>query len=103
MAVNRRLSFQTKLEAVLGSSFVYYQPPPNIQMKFRCIVYETDNIDVQYADNSPYSIHDRYQVTFIRHGADTNVTRQLLALPHSSFRRQHVTSDLHHDVFVIHH
>lgn len=80
---------------------VYFQPPPDKQMEYPCIVYELEDIQVRSADNGPYSLFDRYQVTFIRHEPDSPVTRQLIGLQHSAFSRRFTTSGLIHDVFVI--
>ena len=82
---------------------VYFQPPENTQLKYPCIVYELEGIQTRKADNGPYSIHDRYQITFIRHEPDSPVIRELLGLPFSSFSRHFATSGLNHDVFVIYH
>lgn len=80
---------------------VYYQPPENHKLEYPCLVYELEDILKRSADNGPYSMFDRYQVTFIRHEADSPVIRQLMGLPHSSFSRHFATSGLNHDVFVI--
>lgn len=83
---------------------VYFQPPPNVDLKYPCIVYEREDIQVRSADNGPYTMFDSYQVTFIRQSdPDSPVLRLLMGLPHSSFSRHFATSGLNHDVFVIHH
>lgn len=81
----------------------YYQPSGNVTMEYPALVYELEDIYIQSADNGPYSMHDRYQVTFIRHEPDSPVIRQLLCFPLSSFSRHFATSGLNHDVFVIYH
>jgi hypothetical protein len=100
---SKRIAFNAILVEILGSNNVYYQPPENRQMDYPCIVYEQDDDHVQHADNGPYKMHDRYQVTFIRHEPDSPVKRKLMGLPFSSFSRHFATSGLNHDVFVIHH
>lgn len=102
-AADRRIEFNAILVDILGSPNVYYQPPDDARMLYPCIVYETEEIHVLSADNGPYSMHDRYQVTFIRHEPDSPVKRKLMGLPNSSFSRHFATSGLNHDVFVIHH
>lgn len=82
---------------------VYYQPPEDLKLKYPCIVYELEDIHKRSADNGPYTMIDRYQVTFIRHEAESPVIRQLMGLQHSSFSRHFATSGLNHDVFVIYH
>lgn len=80
---------------------VYFQPPSNKTLEYPCLVYELDDILKRSADNGPYSMFDRYQVTFIRHDPDSPIIQMLMGLPHSSFSRHFATSGLNHDVFVI--
>lgn len=49
-----RLALQRTLESILGSSNVYYQEPPNTGMKYPCMVYEFNSINIDYADNKSY-------------------------------------------------
>lgn len=100
---SRRIAFNALLVEILGLPNVYYQPPSDDRMQYPCIVYEQDDIHTQHADNGPYKMHDRYQVTFIRHEPDSPVKHKLMALPFSSFSRHFATDGLNHDVFVIHH
>jgi hypothetical protein len=100
---SRRIAFNAVLVSILGTNNVYYQPPDDSRMLYPCIVYELEEIHNQHADNGPYKMHDRYQVTFIRHEPDSPVLRKLMGLPLSSFSRHFATSGLNHDVFVIHH
>lgn len=100
-AQNRRLKFHETLVGILGSRNVYFQPPPNLAMKYPCIVYERDNTNVQHADNGVYSWRQRYQVTYIDQNPDGPGIDALNMLPLSSFNRHFATSGLNHDVFVI--
>ena len=102
---SRRLEFDTKLRAVMApvNGKTYFQPPEDLVMEYPCLVYELDDVYVRSADNGPYSMNDRYQVTFLRYEPDSPVIRQLLCFPLSSFSRHFATSGLNHDVFVIYH
>jgi len=105
---SRRGDLSTLLRTIMSptdpaAANVYFQPPPDKQLEYPCLVYELEDIQVRSADNGPYSIMDRYQVTFIRHEPDSPVIRELLGLPFSSFSRHFATSGLNHDVFVIYH
>lgn len=82
---------------------VYYQPPENFKMKYPCIVYELEDVNIKFADNGAYSLFDRYQVTLLRHDPDSPIIRKILGLPFSSFSRHYATSGINHDVFVIYH
>ncbi len=103
MGQSRRLEFDAILRETLGTSDVYYQPPPNKVMVYPCIVYERDNASVQYADNLPYANSQRYKVTLIDKDPDSDTIDKLTALPMSQFNRHFATSGLNHDVFVIYH
>lgn len=102
---SRRPSLSEKLHEIMDpiDGMVYFQPPEDLKLIFPYIVYELEDIQKRSADNGPYSLFDRYQVTFVRHDPDSPVIRQLMGLPHSSFSRHFATSGLNHDVFVIYH
>ena len=102
---SRRLSMSQILHNLADPEGVevYYQPPEDLVMTYPCIVYSLDEIHKRSADNGPYSLFDRYQVTFIRHDPDSPILRKLIGLPYSSFSRHFATSGLNHDVFVIYH
>lgn len=97
----RRLDFQAVLESILGTNKVYFQPPPNTDMVYPCIVYERDNADEKRADNIMYRFQQRYQVTYIAREPDSVLIETLASLPLSSFNRHFATSGLNHDVFSI--
>lgn len=57
-----RLELQAKLEEILGSSNVYYQAPPNTGMKYPCIVYSFEELQVDKADNKPYILTGNWTI-----------------------------------------
>lgn len=103
MGLARRLDFHSILEGLIESQNVYFQPSENREMEYPCIVYERDNASAQPADNFPYRVMQRYQVTYIDHNPDSDVIDKLLTLPLAAFNRHFATSGLNHDVFVIYH
>lgn len=105
LSPSRRADLSAKLNEIMAEEggHVYFQPPEDAKMQYPCLVYELEEMDIKFADNGPYSLYDRYQVTLIRHEPDSLVMRKLLGLPHSSFSRHYATSGLNHDVFVIYH
>ena len=94
-----RLELQTVLENILGSRNVYFQPPPNVNMLYPCIVYNKNNIDIRYANNTPYKHKKRYQVTVIDANPDSEIPDKMANLPLCSFDRQFKANQLNHDVF----
>lgn len=105
LSPSQRIKLSDKLHAIMDplGGKVYYQPPENTKLVYPCLIYELDDVYIRRADNGPYSMYDRYQVTFLRHEPESPVIRQLLALEHSSFSRHFATSGVNHDVFVIYH
>jgi len=101
MGLERRLLFHSVLTGVLGSNNVYFQPPPDRQLQFPCIVYERDNQSVLRSDNVAYNLRQRYQVTYIDQNPDGDPIDALAEVPLSAFSRHFVTSGLNHDVFSI--
>ena len=63
--MNRRLELQTKLEELLGSRNVYYQPPESLKMEYPAIRYSKSNINSRYADDIKYSNFTLYEIVVI--------------------------------------
>lgn len=95
----RRLELQASLEALLGTDKVYFQPPPNVQMVYPCIVYERDAAVTQFADNYPYRYTKRYQVTVIAGDPDSDIPDKVAKLPMCTFNRRFSAENLNHDVY----
>lgn len=103
MANSRREELGAKLEAILGSPNVYFQPPDELQMSYPAIRFERDDADQKHANNGVYNWKQRYQVTFMAYDPDSDVIDKLMEFPLSKFSRHYATSGLNHDVFVIYH
>lgn len=96
-----RLELQTKLEELLGSRSVYYQPPTNINMGYPAIRYSKKSIESKYADNKNYSRMACYELIVISKTPDHPVIEKLLELPYCSYDRHYVADNLNHDVFTL--
>ncbi len=96
-----RLELQTKLEELLGSENVYYQPPESIKMEYPAIVYTKSNIQSRFANDKSYSQMTSYDITVIDKRPDNEVIRKLLELPYCSFDRHFKSSNLNHDVLTL--
>lgn len=94
-----RLELQVSLESLLGTSNVYFQPPASITMEYPAIVYHRDDVDTEYADNSPYRKTKRYQVTVIDKDPDSLLPDKVSDLRMCSFSRQFKSGNLNHDIF----
>lgn len=96
-----RLTLQTKLEDLLGSNHVYYQPPENLKMEYPAIRYfKSDEEDI-YANNIKYLSMSVYDLIVIDKKPDNPVIKKLLELPYSEFDRHYVADGLNHDIIRI--
>lgn len=96
-----RLMLQKKLEEILGSDNVYFQPPPSIRMKYRCIVYNRSGSDTEFADNILYARRKEYQVIVIDKDPDSEIPDKIEALPFCRFDRFFTSDNLNHFVFTL--
>ena len=96
-----RLDLHSELKRLLGSDNVYYQSPESSKMMYPAIRYIKNNIVVTYADDSMYSLKNRYEITVIAKLPDHEVINKLLALPYCSYDRHYVVDNLNHDVLTL--
>jgi len=96
-----RLELQEILEELLGSENVYFQPPETIKLVYPCIIYGRNNIDVRYADDNPYKLHQQYKITIIDKNPDSEIPMRMSLLPMSRFERHYTVDNLNHDVYNI--
>lgn len=99
--MGNRVDLQAILEAALGSKNVYFQPPESIKMAYPCIVYSRVSGVSDYANNLPYAVHMRYQVTVIDRNPDSQILGRVLMLPTCEFFRHFTADNLNHDVYYI--
>ena len=96
-----RLELQKKLEELLGSRNVYYQPPASVKMEYPAIVYSKNEIESKHANDAVYLKMKRYDVTVIDKRPDNPVIDKLLELPYCSYDRPYVSDNLNHDVLTL--
>src|SRR5687768_16336103 len=94
-----RIELQALLASLLGSTNVYFQPPPTLQMQYPCVIYRRDDIDTEFADNKPYKHKKRYQVTVVDTDPDSVIHEKIAALPLCSYDRFYTADHLNHDVY----
>lgn len=87
------------LEELLGSSNVYFQPPPSIKLKYPCIVYHKSMENAIFADDRPYNRRNRYKVTVIDRDPDSLIPDKVGELPMCTFDRHYTSDKLNHDVY----
>ena len=96
-----RLDLHSKLEELLESKNVYYQPPESTKMQYDAIKYSKKAIRSTHANDQKYSMVDCYELIVIARKPDHPVIKKLLALPYCSYDRHYVAGNLYHDVLTI--
>jgi hypothetical protein len=96
-----RLELQTKLEELLGSRNVYYQPPASNRMEYPAIKYSKSDIRSRFANGSAYSLLNCYEIIVIDRKPDNAVINKLLNLPYCSFDRHYISDNLNHDILTL--
>ena len=99
--MKRRLELQSKLETLLVSKNVYFQPPESVRMNYPAIVYELSDIDNTFADNLVYKQDTAYQLTVIDKDPDSEIVKEVSKLPKCRFERYFASGNLNHTVFKI--
>ena len=96
-----RLQLQSKLEELLNSKNVYYQPPENLKMEYPAIRYSKSKIESVNADNIKYSNFTCYEIIVIDRRPDNEVIKKILELPLSSYDRHYISDNLNHDIITL--
>ena len=99
--MDSRPNLQAKLEQILGSKNVYFQPPESIKLNYPAIVYKRSNIQNTFADDNVYKQSYFYEITVIDRKPDSQITRKLSKLPKIRFDRSFTYDNLSHDIFTI--
>jgi len=70
-------------------------------MKYPAIVYSLDDIDTRHADNTPYKMAKRYQLTVMDRSPDSPLVMKVAGLPSCSFQRWFAADGLNHWVYTL--
>ena len=96
-----RLELQTKLEELLGSRNVYYQPPESIVMKYPAIIYNKIKPDTKHANDKVYIKTNCYEIIVISRKPDNPVISMIENLPMCEWDRHYKADNLNHDVLTL--
>lgn len=96
-----RPNLQTFLEELLGSRYVYFQPPESVKMSYPAIVYSRKKINNDHANNLVYKQSFSYELTVIDKDPDSEIVRKVSMLPMCAHDRHFESDNLNHDVFTL--
>ena len=92
---------QSKLEELLGSRNVYYQPPESVKMEYPAIIYSKKGIRSRFANNAAYSFSNSYEIIVVDRRPDNDVINRIMGLPYCSYDRHYIAENLNHDVLTL--
>lgn len=95
-----RMELHEILTGILGSQNVYFQPPETVRMNYPAIVYSRDSVNAQFADDNPWRMTKRYQITVIDRNPDSQIPDKVAQMPMTSFSRYYAADNLHHDTYT---
>lgn len=104
MALTERLKLHDILCEVIGSTKpnkCAFSPPPSIHLEYPCIIYNKVNGYTAFADNNPYIVRERYNITLIDEDPDSEYVTKIEYLPMCKFDRAYCADGLNHFVFSI--
>lgn len=96
-----RLTLHDELCVILGTRYVYFQPPETVKLQYPCIIYERSNSDVRYADNSMYNKLRSYTVTVIDKDPDSELPDRIEELSMCRLDRFYTADNLNHWIFTL--
>ena len=72
-----RLRLHEELVNILGSRYVYFQPPESIKLNYPCIIYERYDISNTFADDDVYLDPRQYRITVVDKNPDSEIGKIL--------------------------
>lgn len=99
--MDQRLILQSKLESILGSENVYYQPKSTDRISYPCIVYNLDGTSPIWSNNGIHDVRRYYQVTYMDRRPDSPVVDKLIHFPYSRLNNSMRVEGLYHYIFRI--
>lgn len=97
--MDKRLELHQILVDLVEPYKVYFQPPASIMLEYPCIIYNLEDIAIDYADSIKYGKTTAYTVTVICQNPDFDIPNKLLALDYCRFDRHFISENLNHFVF----
>ena len=97
-----RIELQEKLEEILGSRTVYFQPPESRKLEYPCFIYNLASGRTKRADNNPYGHIREYTILLITKNPDNDLIDEMVyAFPMIRIDRTYAKDNLNHYVYSL--
>ena len=101
--MDQRLNLHNELVEILGTDYVYFQPPASRKLTYPCIIYHRKKLEYTPADNVKYTAGRSYKITAVYTDPDDDLPEKIFK--HFRFCNQdtdtYVVDNLYHDIFTI--
>lgn len=98
----RRLELHEKLCKLLGTRYVYFQPPESVKLHYDAIIYKEEPPRRRHADDMKYFVRNRYTVTLLTKDPDNPLIHDLpSAFLHCSMDQSYVSDNIYHYVYTL--
>lgn len=92
-----RLDLHQKLCKILGTKFVYYNPPESVILQYPCVVYSKSKPFVIKANNKNYKMNNKYSLTVISNDPDCEIPNAIINnFEYCSIDDNFVSDNLYH-------
>lgn len=99
--MDRRIELSNILNGIEGVKKAYFQPPETEKLKYPCIIYDLQSVDMVAANDYPYKNRDCYHVTIIDRNPDSKIRRALESFQLCRFDRFYAVDGLNHWSYVL--
>lgn len=96
-----REDLDTLLCETIGSEYVYFQPPENLQIQYPCIIYSLNGFFDRHASNKTYHRRREYSLLYITSDPDDANIEAIGNLELCSLGKPYTAENLHHYPYTI--
>ena len=97
-----RLKLHEELKELLGSEFVYFQPPASVKMHYDAIRYSLSKPDLKRANDRVYLNTTKYEGVVISYDPDCTIPDTMLShFQMCSFDKPYIADNLNHFPFTL--
>lgn len=102
---DRRLYLHSLLVALFPDLTIFYRPSGNMRLERPCLVYEPKAREPSWANNSPFVVGSRFQITILSDRPGYTNSELVFSLSSSGIvvtsNNTYTSNDIVHDVFVV--
>lgn len=97
-----RLSLHEELCKVLGTRYVYFQPPESLKLDYPCVIYSRSSPRKHNANDKLYMSTNRYEGTVIDYDPDSKIPDKIVNhFPMCTLDRSYISDKLNHFTFTL--